>query len=237
VPAIAFRQAAVTSPTDSQATFAPRNAARRTTGSGLSSKLRVTGAFQADGSDSRWYYWVDAQARYFDMGSGINQWLVRPAVGYAINDNLKGWLGYARFRSRSRSGDVGYEDRYWQQLDWSAGHWVGGRVAMRARLEQRSVSVGDEVGVVLRFMAKYVRPIGDDGGSNLVVSLEPFFNLSDTDWSGESGLKQNRVFIGFDRRLSEHLTLEAGYMNQYIWVDHAADRSNHLAVFSFKAKL
>ena len=204
---------------------------------GIWTAFSTTDTFQADGKDSRWHYWVDAQARYFDVGSGINQWLIRPAVGYAINDNTKGWFGYARFRARNRSGDVADENRYWQQVDWTARNWTGSRLTLRARLEQRSVSVGDDVGVVFRLMAKYVRPIGEGGTSNLVLAFEPFFNLADTDWSGETGLRQNRVFVGFDRRLSEQVTLEAGYMNQYIWFEDSTDRSNHLAVFNFKVKL
>lgn len=199
--------------------------------------ISTTDAFQSDGQDSRWHYWFDAQARYFDIGSGINQWLARPGIGYEINDNAKAWVGYARFRTRNRAGNVSDENRYWQQIDWHAGHWNNGRVSMRVRLEQRSVSVGDDLGLVVRFMTKYVRPIGQDGASNLVVGIEPIFDLRDTDWGGDSGLAQNRAFIGLGRRLSDRFSIEAGYMNQYIWVDNGEDRSNHFAVLNFKAKL
>ena len=39
---------------------------------------------------------ADAQAQYFDPGSGANQWLVRPGVGYEIREGVKAWAGYAR---------------------------------------------------------------------------------------------------------------------------------------------
>lgn len=194
-------------------------------------------AFPTDGGNSRWHYWFDAQARYFDLGSGINQWLARPGIGYAITDNVKGWLGYARFRSRNRAGNVSDENRYWQQVDWTAGTWSGGRVSMRVRLEQRSVSVGDDTGLVIRFMTKYVRPIGNDGNTSLILALEPFVDLRDTDWGGDAGLAQNRTVVSFGRRLSDRVSIEAGYMNQYIWVDNGENRSNHLAVLNFKVKL
>ena len=197
----------------------------------------TTDAFQTDGQDSRWHYWFDAQARYFDLGSGANQWLARPGIGYAISDNVNGWVGYARFRARNSAGDVADENRYWQQIDWTAGRWNDGRISMRVRLEQRSISVGDDVGLVLRYRAKYVRPIGQNGSTSLIVAIEPFVDLRDTDWGGDSGLGQNRVLIGFGRRLSDQLSIEAGYMNQYIWRDNAENRVNHLGVLNFKVKL
>lgn len=197
----------------------------------------TTDAFQADGQDSRWRYWFDAQARYFDVGSGTNQWLVRPGIGYSINDNVNAWVGYARFRARNAAGNVSDENRYWQQIDWTAGRWNEGRVSMRVRLEQRLVSTGEDTGLVFRFMTKYARPVGEAGRTNLVIGIEPFFDLIDTDWGGDSGLGQNRIFVGLNRSLGDSLSIEAGYMNQYIWRDNAENRSNNLAVLNFRAKL
>ena len=204
---------------------------------GIWTIFSTTNSFAGDGSASRWHYWFDAQARYFDPGSGANQWLVRPGIGYEIRDGVKAWAGYARFRSRNSAGRVADENRYWQQIDWRAGRFLGGRVTMRARLEQRSIDVGDDLGVVLRFMTKYVRPMSADGNTSLILGLEPFIDLRDTDWGGDSGIGQNRIFVGMGWRVSSKLTLEAGYMNQYIFVDSAADRINHLALLTIKAKL
>lgn len=201
---------------------------------GMWTIFSTTDSITRDGLPTRWHYGFDAQARYFDIGSGANQWLVRPAIGYEFNNGAKAWVGYARFRSRNSSGRVTDENRYWQQLDWRVGELGGGKLAMRARLEQRSVDTGDDLGVVLRFMAKYVRPISEDGDKSLILGLEPFFDLVDTDWDGESGPGQNRVFVGVGWRLSERLTLECGYMNQRFWRDRAGDTVNHLAVFTIK---
>lgn len=196
----------------------------------------TTDAFQTDAGASKWHYWFDAQARYFDIGSGSNQYLVRPAVGYELSENLMGWVGYARIRARGQSGNTVDENRYWQQLNWTAGQWQGGTFTMRTRLEQRSVSAGDDLGLVLRFMTKYVRPIGDKAGTNLVLGIEPFVDLKDTDWGGESGLGQNRTFIGVGWKATPKVSIETGYMNQYIWVDSGTDRMNHLGIVNFKVK-
>lgn len=205
--------------------------------SGAWAIFTTTAAFPSNDKASRWHYWFDAQARYFDLGSGTNQYLVRPGLGYEINNNLTAWAGYARFRARNRSGDTADENRFWQQLTWTAGHWQNGRISMRTRLEQRSVSAGDDLGLVLRFLAKYVRPIAGDRKTSLILAIEPFVDLRDTDWGGDSGLGQNRAYIGIGWPVSDRLFIEAGYMNQYIWSDRGEDRNNHVGVVNFKVKL
>lgn len=203
---------------------------------GMWTIFSTTDAFTSNGETSRWQYSFDAQARYSDIGSGINQWLLRPAIGYELRPGVRAWAGYARFRTRNRAGRVSDENRFWQQLDWHAGQWQDGQFTMRARLEQRSVETGDDVGLVLRFLTKYVRPFGSDGNKSLIVGVEPFIDLRDTDWSGESGMAQNRTFVGMGWRLSDRVSLEGGYMNQYVFVDNAQDRMNHLAILTLKSK-
>ena len=198
--------------------------------------FNATDAFQTDAGASRWSYWIDAQARYFDVGSGINQYLVRPAIGFKPGENLSVWAGYARFRSRNRAGFVVNENRYWQQLNWTAGQWNGGTFSMRARLLERFVDSGDDMGLVLRFLTRYVRPIGTDGKKSLILGVEPFFDLRTTDWSGGTGIYQNRTYIGVGWRVSDKLSIDTGYMNQFLWVDNGDDVSNHLLVLNFKTK-
>jgi hypothetical protein len=188
------------------------------------------------GENTRWLYWFDAQARYFDIGSGINQWLARPGIGYKLNDSTNVWLGYGRFRSRGRSGAVVDENRYWQQIDWSGNPWHGGTLSLRGRLEQRFVTAGDDTGVVLRLMAKYVRPLRAGGNTSLILGVEPFFDLVDTDWGGDSRLGQNRAFVALGWRLNDSVSMETGYMNQYFWLENREDVMNHLGTVTFKVR-
>lgn len=214
-----------------------RPAAATDVDEGLWAIFSTTDAFHTDTGKSRWRYWFDGQARYFDLGSGINQYLLRPGIGYSVNDNLSAWLGYARFRARGRSGNVVFEDRYWQQLSWRAGEWRGNDLSLRARLEQRSIETGDDTGLVLRLQLKGVRPLSTDGGRYLAVSAEPFVDLRDTDWGGESGLGQHRLTVVYGARVNDVLTIEAGYMNQYIFADAGEDRMNHTGIVNFKVRL
>lgn len=194
----------------------------------------VTGTIGEPG-DSHWRYAVDAQSRYLDPGSDIHQWLIRPAIGYALSERTKVWVGYAHLQSRGAVGNYAEENRYWQQLDWTTATGSG-KFTLRGRLEQRDISIGTDRRHVLRIQSKYVRPIGGASGRELILSLEQFFDLNVTDWGGDTGINQNRTIIGMGWRVGDALRFESGYMNQYIFAESGPDRSNHLAVLHFKLK-
>ena len=215
-------------------TVVPANATDDNTG--LWTIFTTTDSFPSDSGSSRWSYWFDGQVRLPDLGSGATQFLARPGIGYRPGDNLQMWAGYARIESESASGVSSFENRYWQQLNWKAGDALGGSFSMRTRLVERNVSNGDDTGLVLRFRAQYSRPIGGEGNKNLILSLEPFYNLNDTDWSGKSKLSQNRSVVGVSWKLNPKLTLVTAYMNQFVWRDSAEDSSNHIAVMNFNVK-
>lgn len=219
------------------ASGAPINAANAVDdNTGLWTVFTTTDAFPSDDGNSRWSYWFDGQVRFPDIGSGATQFLARPGIGYRPGDNLQMWAGYARIESESATGVSTFENRYWQQLNWKAGDALGGRITMRTRLMERNVSTGSDVGLVLRFRTQYSRPVGTQGNKNLIISLEPFYNLNDTDWSGKSKFSQNRTVVGVAWKLSDKLTLTTAYMNQFVWRDNAEDSSNHVAVANFNVK-
>lgn len=217
-------------------THAPGSARASEQDPGFWAIFSSTDTLLSDGEATRWRYWFDAQARFYDLGSGNNQFLVRPGIGYDLNDNVTVWAGYARFRTRSKSGNYTDEDRFWQQVNWTAARWEHGTLSMRVRLEERSVSNGDDLGLVLRYMAKYSRPIGDSGRRDFFVSLEPFFALRETDWAGDSGVRQNRLALGIAWKLSNMTSIETGYMNIYNRVDAGPDRMHHLGIINVKRK-
>jgi Protein of unknown function (DUF2490) len=194
------------------------------------------GAFDTAEGPGPWRYWFDAQLRYFDVGSGINQYQLRPGIGYAISDNMSVHAGYMYVHASNGSGRTVTEDRLWQQLTWNIARWSHGTLSMRARFQQRSVSTGDDLGWQFQYLMKYVRPIGSTENLDFIVSVEPFFILRDTDWGAESGLSQNRTAIGLGWKLSPTIAIETGYMHQYIPVDDAEDLVNHLGVVNFKVK-
>ncbi len=188
-----------------------------------------------DDVDSRWRYAVDSQGRYFDIGSGLSQWLIRPAVGYAVDDNTRAWLGYGRFRVRDREGNSIYENRLWQQVDWRMpGDVAGGQLLFRTRLEQRSLETADDTRWVIRLALSYQRPVSFLGADTLSLGIEPFFDLHSSDWGGSDGISQHRLAASLTWTLKPGLAIEAGYMNQYFHAEEGLDRANHLGVLRLR---
>lgn len=179
---------------------------------------------------------IDLQARYFDVGSGANQQLVRPSVAYALDDHWSVHAGYARLRTRPRSGPTVTEDRLWEQLSWRGTVADGASLGVRLRAEHRFLSIGDEVGQVLRVQLSYARPIGSHGNTDLVVSIEPFLELRDTDYGARTGVSQNRIYLGLRWPLSGKASLSAGYLNQRFFRDDAEDIDNHLALVGLETR-
>ncbi len=93
-------------------------------------------AFDGAEGPSRWRYWFDAQLRYFDIGSGINTYQLRPGIGYTISDNMVAHAGYMYVHASNGAGRTVTEDRLWQQLTWNIARWRHGTLSMRARVQQ-----------------------------------------------------------------------------------------------------
>ena len=183
---------------------------------------------------SRWRFAIDAQARYFDVGSGLSQWLIRPAVGYAIGYSTRVWLGYGRFRVRDREGNSIDENHFWQQADWRLDDVAGGQLLFRTRLEQRTLEIADDTRWALRLALSYQRPVSLLGADTLILGIEPFFDLHASDWGGNGGISQHRLVAGLAWTLKPGLAVEAGYINQYFHAEEGLDRANHLGVLRLR---
>ena len=105
---------------------------------------------------------------------------------------------------------------------------------MHLRLAQRDVDAGDDLGWWLRYRLRYTHRFSERWQASAFI--EPFVDLTHTDWGGDSGMRQHRVFFGAERRLSEALALEVGYLHQYLWVDGRDNVANHLAVLSLNTR-
>lgn len=68
-------------------------------------------------SGSRWRWWYDGHARFFNDSNGFETSIVRPGVGYELSARAVAWLGYAWIRN-DPIPDHFDEQRVWQQLTW-----------------------------------------------------------------------------------------------------------------------
>ena len=180
--------------------------------------------------DSPYRYWLEAQGRYDDDSSHLNQSLLRGALGYAVAPRTVLWAGYAHVNNDPQGTDEDVtEHRYWQQLTWNgATPWAGFDLATRTRLEVRTVESFGDTGWRFRQLLKLSRPLGDASRLYLAAWDEVFLNLNDADWGADDGFDQNRVFAGLGLKLAPWARSEIGYMNQYVRRPGRADAMNHI---------
>lgn len=192
------------------------------------------GKFESRQQDDRLRWWFDAHYRLRDDTSGFNQSIVRPGVGYAIDDLQTIWAGYAWINTAPVFGNNFDEHRAWQQ--WTATPSIGDwKFLHRSRFEQRWVETGDDVGLRWRQLARGQRSLPNHPRLSSVTWDEIFFNLNDTDWGANSGLDQNRAFIGmgFKRDPNSRFRTEIGYLNQFINTNGSTDGLNHILSVNF----
>lgn len=189
---------------------------------------------------TKWRWWLDVQDRQLDDGHRLDQFLLRPGVGYKLTDSFTLWAGYAFIFNDPTTATPNAvnppfnEDRFWQQTTWTT-PVLGCGFQWRNRLEERFLTGDGETNWRLREFFKLTIPLVES--KNVFVSLwdEIFFDLNEANRQRE-GCRQNRAFAGLGFALDEarKVTMEVGYLNQWIDVNNSlADRFNHIVSVSF----
>ena len=184
--------------------------------------------------DSRFKWWFDGHARFFEDTDGFGQSIVRPGIGYAINQRLAVWAGYGWIHSSPETIPNFDEHRIWQQITWSS-PTAKGSLGLRSRLEQRFLETGSDTGWRFRQLVSYRQPIACSPRLTWVVWDELFIHLNDTNYGAEGGFDQNRLFLGcgINHDPSNSWRVEIGYLNQYVNRFGRDDTRNHIIAFNF----
>jgi hypothetical protein len=148
--------------------------------------LFASGSFA--GIDPRWSrlrYSMEAQGRFGNDSSRFSQGIIRPALGYALNEHNSVWLGgdwVPTSRPFALKDDFN-EYRSWQQWLWSDELSYGTFVS-RSRFEQRFFDIPEteDVGYRYRHLLKVSIPLSFVApGINLILADEIFVNLAHAD--------------------------------------------------------
>ena len=162
-------------------------------------------------------YWLEGQGRFGDDASRLSQLLLRPGVGYVLNNSSSLWVGYAyintRFPFSSQNSD---ENRIWQQFLWVKDlSW--GRLFSRTRLEQRFIDSVSTTGWRFRQFVRMQRPFKSNDRVFIALADEVFVQLNNTSkQSSNRGFDQNRIFAGIGFLPNTNTLFEIGYQNQTI---------------------
>jgi len=146
-------------------------------------------------------------ARFGDRPNGLYQTELGGLFGYRVAKNVEIGFGYRHvgFHNGNRSAD---EDRLRQQVVATFGP-----IFTRFRIDERFHPAGPEVGIRVRPLLRYNRPIGR--GIGLFLSHESFFLPNSTSWGQRAGYERMRNIVGVAFPIGKVLNADLGYLNQY----------------------
>jgi hypothetical protein len=162
-------------------------------------------------------YSVEGHFRLNKNGEKFHQMILRPMLGYQLENNTTVWMGYAWIGSDYHEFDFVNEHRLFQLVTKSGK--IGDTPILYLvgpRLEQRMLEDNDEMNLRFRQLIKLSLPVAkfEKSQLNFFVQDEYFYRLNETPWAGEQGYDQNRFFTGIDfiQNKRNNVTISAGYM-------------------------
>ena len=179
---------------------------------------------------------IEGIARLSDADDGLYETELGGSAEVALGGGIALQAGYLRVTRHRGGRTISGENRTRVQLSATLGHFAGGTLSGRIRIEQRWRD-GTDIGLRLRPQLRFTRPLGS-GGPALILYHESFLGLNRTDWGQRPGYERMRNFAGVSTPLAKGLALEAGYINQYgFGRGGARDTMDHVASFSISLGL
>ncbi len=143
-----------------------------------------------------------------------SQLMLRSALGVQLTDRLTYWQGFGwmpSFQPQFRN-----EYQAWEQLLYER-RFKYFSVTSRTRLESRYIeNTGSGASHRVWSQLRVGVPLGRNSRWSLVVFDQPFYNLNSVPNGPRHGFNQNWAFVGVGRRLTKTLSLDAGYLNNYV---------------------
>lgn len=176
--------------------------------------------------------YLEANPRFSDDASQINQLLLRPAVGYQLTPTISLWQGYAWVANYQPS--YTQEHRIFQQLIYN-NKFSTFTLFSRSRLEERWIQHAIGTAVRARTMLRGTFPLPASPALAIAVYDEIFVNLNTIRQGPEAGFEQNRFFLGLNYTFSANLNVDAGYQLQIINtpLSGTVNQANHILLLQF----
>ena len=158
--------------------------------------------------------YFEVNPRTGDNVTDFSQLIIRPAVGYQVNDKLSLWQGYAWVTNYL--GGFRNENRIFQQLIYQHKFLKKLLFIHRARLEERLIEDTGSTAIRGRYMLRAHYPLGKSKKWSLALYDEIFLNLNSVAGGPNAGLDQNRLFGGINKKINDQVNAELGYQMQLI---------------------
>lgn len=177
--------------------------------------------------------YFEVNPRMQDGMGGLQQLIVRPALGVRVNQHVSAFAGYAWITNYNRNNFLLQEQRLWQQVGYGFRPFPKMILLNRLRLEERFIQHTDsQTAWRLRYMLRGEVPLLKT--KNYVVAFDELFINMNTVANGvQSGIDQNRLYVGLGRRIHRNLRGEIAYQQQYVnRQDVADDKASHILMTS-----
>lgn len=175
---------------------------------------------------------LELQPRIGNDASNLNTAMVRPALGWAINEQTTVWAGYLMEADTIKPDSDTYifENRAWQGFSWkdTANNkqfiWE-----VRNRLEERFLARNADPSIRWRTRVRVEQLISGWTPLSIIASEELFVNLNDNSNNPQlqTGVQQNRAYLGVGYRFAPEVQVETGYLYQHVWKNPPSEDLNN----------
>jgi len=177
---------------------------------------------------------LELQPRIGDNASNLTTAIVRPALGWAMNEKATLWVGYLMQADSVTPDSDTYliENRAWQGFSWKdTANEKQFIWEVRNRLEERFLPHNSDPSIRWRTRFRVEQLIPGWSPWSVIASEEIFVNLNDNSNNAQlqAGVNQNRLYVGIGYRFAPEVQVETGYLYQHVWKNPpSADQNNNI---------
>lgn len=181
----------------------------------------ISNTFQTDFGGSPYLAFLELHPRTRGDNNKFSQAIVRPLLGYKVTKKLQLWAGYTWQGEYNDQTDFELATNdIMEQVQWIDNWTPQLNFQYRFRLEQRLFAHEDDVGHRMRHRVRFVYSI-PDSKAYLIALDELFVYFNDIEngrlsHSVQSGVNQNRSYVGVGYKLAPFLNVDTGYQLQYV---------------------
>ena len=193
----------------------------------------ISNTYQTDFGGSPYLAFLELAPRTKNDNSDFGQLIVRPLIGYKLTKQLQLWGGYTwQGEYSDKAGfDMATNDIV-EQLQWIDNWTPALNFQYRFRVEQRFFADEADVGHRMRHRVRFMYTIPDTK-AYLIASDELFVYFNSIDvgprsHSVQTGVNQNRSYLGVGYKLLPQLNVDTGYQLQYVHNYGTPDVTNHI---------
>ena len=193
----------------------------------------ISNTYQTDFGGSPYLAFLELAPRTKKDNNEFAQIIVRPLLGYKLTDKLQLWAGYTWQGEHSEEQDFELATNdIMEQLQWIDNWTPELNFQYRFRLEQRFFADEADVGHRMRHRIRLMYSI-PDSKAYLIATDELFVYFNSIDegpraHSVQTGVNQNRSYVGVGYKLTPQLNVDTGYQLQYVHNYGTPDLTNHI---------